>query len=70
MVLRFSLPVMPAADCAKCVIRPVNTAAVNLLPCLTQRYALLVGIVVHAGEVALPVLVVVKFRVHVCSFVV
>ena len=59
---------MPAADCSKCVIRPVNTAAVNLLPCLPETDALLVGIVVYAGEVALPVLVVVKFRVH-CLFV-
>jgi hypothetical protein len=39
------------------------------LPCLPQRYTLLVGIVVHAVEVACAVLVVVKFWVHVCAFI-
>ena len=61
---------MPAADCPKCVIRPVNAAAVNLLPCLTQRYALLVRVIVHLSEVACAVCVIVEFWVHVCVFVV
>ena len=60
---------MPAADCPKRVIRPVNAAAVNLLPCLPQRYALLVRIIVNLGEVACAVLVVAEFWVHVCVFV-
>lgn len=67
MIFGFSLPVMPAADCPKRVVTAVNRTAVNLLPRLPQRYSLLVRIVVYAGEVALPVCVVRKFRVH--SFV-